>query len=376
MKIPELLGPHATQARDWLGRSDHVFTSELPSRFSGLEPHGIWSYSPFLCGVGLLEALEISYRLSMLVWDVLNEPLLMVSLHGMLRQRGRAVGLDDLLKFISRNCVAIKPRLSSQNKAPNGSGQDIKTALNVRQNLNFRYLSRLALYRELDWDPAKISQSGQPCYTFLASTISVWERDKQSLDAHGDDMLKRFQRENGKFNTVFGKPDDHDSLSASTQKYGHSEYGPCGKGLLILSEVDMVQDLCDRWPMSAMDYLWIAMKFISVFEAIEQQLAKVQNPLFLQCDWRRRLMARYFLVTKISQKQPGYEECLEIVEKELNKENMSFLQFTYWEQQDQRMPSLTDASIKRHTGELEALAQADAELETLEDDTNSKRDVK
>ena len=89
--------------------------------------------------------------------------------------------------------------------------------------------------------------------------------------------------------------------------------------------------------MSAMDYLWITMKIIGVFEAIEQQLAKVQNPLFLQCDWRRRSMARYILVTKIFQKQPGYEECLEVVEKELNKENMRFTKFTYWKQLDQRM---------------------------------------
>ncbi|THX29952.1 hypothetical protein D6D10_08772 [Aureobasidium pullulans] len=375
-EILELLGPHAAQARDWLGRSDHVFTSELPSRFSGLEPHGLWSYSPFLCGVGLLEALEISYRLSMLVWDVLNEPLLMVNLHGILRQRGRTVGLDDLLELLSRNCVAIKPRLSSQNKAPNGSGQDIKTALNVRQNITFRYLSRLALYRELDWDPAKISQSGQPCYTILASAISVSERDEQKINADGDDMSKSSREETKNFNTVFGKLNDHGSLSASTQKYGHSEYGPGGKRLLILSERDMVQDICDRWPMSAMDYLWITMKIIGVFEAIEQQLAKVQNPLYLQCDWRRRSMARFFLVTKIAQKQPGYEECLEVVEKELNKENMRLTQFIYWEQLDQRLPSLMEASIRRQERELEALAQADAELKSLENDTNSNRDVK
>lgn len=375
-EVLRLLGPHAAQAREWLGKSDHVFTSELPSRFSGLEPHGLWNYSPFLCGVGLLEALEISYRLSMLVWDVLDEPHLMVNLHDILRRRGRAVGSDDLLEFLLRTCVALKPRLSSHSKAPNGSGQDIKTALNVRQNLSFWYLSRLALYRELDWDPAKISQSGQPCCTILASAISISERDEQKVNADGDDMSKSFREETRNFNTVLGKLNDHGSLSASTQKYGHSEYGPCGKRLLVLSEVDMVQDICDRWPMSAMDYLWITMKIIGVFEAIEQQLAKVQNPLFLQCDWRRRSMARYILVTKIFQKQPGYEECLEVVEKELNKENMRFTQFTYWKQLDQRMPSLTEASIRRQEGELEALAQADAELETLEDDTNSKRDVK
>lgn len=39
------------------------------------EASGIWNYSPFLCGAGLMEALEIAYRISMKMWDFNFEPI-------------------------------------------------------------------------------------------------------------------------------------------------------------------------------------------------------------------------------------------------------------------------------------------------------------
>lgn len=44
------------------------------SRFVGSDPHGLWRYSPFLCGVGLMEALELAYRAGMQMWDRNPEP--------------------------------------------------------------------------------------------------------------------------------------------------------------------------------------------------------------------------------------------------------------------------------------------------------------
>ncbi|PTB69505.1 hypothetical protein BBK36DRAFT_1187349 [Trichoderma citrinoviride] len=56
----------------------------LPSRFATTNPNGLWDYSPFLCGAGLAEGLELSYRCAMVLWDKLRELLLVVYLHGML----------------------------------------------------------------------------------------------------------------------------------------------------------------------------------------------------------------------------------------------------------------------------------------------------
>ena len=50
-----------TTERDW-------------SRFDKVGDDGIWKYSPFLCGAGLVEALEINYRTIMGLWDHNPEP--------------------------------------------------------------------------------------------------------------------------------------------------------------------------------------------------------------------------------------------------------------------------------------------------------------
>ena len=50
-------------SRDWLGESKYMYGSKAipPSRFSKTNTNGVWEYSPYLCGVGLMEGLELSY---------------------------------------------------------------------------------------------------------------------------------------------------------------------------------------------------------------------------------------------------------------------------------------------------------------------------
>ncbi|KAI0378712.1 hypothetical protein F5Y04DRAFT_290860 [Hypomontagnella monticulosa] len=59
-----------------------------PSRFSDTDPNGLWEYSPFLCGVGLMEALEYAHVIGMYVWDQVHEAMLLVHLHNMLVKKG------------------------------------------------------------------------------------------------------------------------------------------------------------------------------------------------------------------------------------------------------------------------------------------------
>jgi hypothetical protein len=39
-----------------------------PSRFAATNANGLWEYSPYLCAVGLVEALELVYKLGMIHW--------------------------------------------------------------------------------------------------------------------------------------------------------------------------------------------------------------------------------------------------------------------------------------------------------------------
>ncbi len=60
---------------DWLGGTNGVlgFANIPPSRRNGL-----WEYSPFLCGVGLMESLELAYLAGMSLWEGLCEPTTLI----------------------------------------------------------------------------------------------------------------------------------------------------------------------------------------------------------------------------------------------------------------------------------------------------------
>lgn len=59
-----------------------------PSRFSNSNSNGLWEYSPFLCGVGLSEALETAYCLGMKLWDDIPEASCIIHLHNFLVVKG------------------------------------------------------------------------------------------------------------------------------------------------------------------------------------------------------------------------------------------------------------------------------------------------
>ncbi|KAK1832037.1 hypothetical protein QBC39DRAFT_257511 [Podospora conica] len=73
---------------DWLGETnDEAELANIPpSRFSSTNRNGLWEYSPYLCGVGLAESLQIMYLLGMRLWDLLPEITYTQHLHNMLVQ--------------------------------------------------------------------------------------------------------------------------------------------------------------------------------------------------------------------------------------------------------------------------------------------------
>lgn len=54
---------------EWLGESKYMYglTTIPPSRFSNTNSNGLWEYSPFLCGVSLVEVLELSYSIGLMI---------------------------------------------------------------------------------------------------------------------------------------------------------------------------------------------------------------------------------------------------------------------------------------------------------------------
>ncbi|CAD0082371.1 unnamed protein product [Aureobasidium vineae] len=310
-----LLDRFKVQTGDWLGNSERVFTSEVPSRFSSVARNGLWDYSPFLSGVGLVEALEISYRLTMLAWDTIPELLSLLRLQYLLLQKGYMRRSDELVSFLIHNAASsseVKKSKSSSlasveesrrrssrvakytqhdTETAIGAAQDMQHVLSVDGNIIFRRKSHLLVYRESGWDTARVVQSKDSAESVLSSFSTVWARDKSNNDSEGDPFLRLYRENASRFNSVFASGSssstlDTSEITASSQRLGHSEYGPGGLRQLVLAEWDIVNDICDKIPLSGLDYMWITMKIMDIFEAVEKSLESMSVEKFLY--WGRR----------------------------------------------------------------------------------------
>jgi hypothetical protein len=73
-----------------------------PSRFSSTNENGLWVYSPFLCGTGLMESLELTYLAGMGIWERIPEPMLLIHLHNMLVKKAYLKKPDSLFQSLER----------------------------------------------------------------------------------------------------------------------------------------------------------------------------------------------------------------------------------------------------------------------------------
>lgn len=184
--------------RDWLGESKYISGLKTipPSRFTSSNSNGLWEYSPFLCGVGLMEALEIAYTFGMWMFDSCKEPVLLVHLHNMLHKKGyikQPIGLYESLSelfptsffsggnaprlgFAPAFLARIKEVTSRGNTAKVVSGRgkalqgkDIHSMMSSKVNTMFQEKSNLLLYRQAIWNPDRIPDSALDCHTMLAA---------------------------------------------------------------------------------------------------------------------------------------------------------------------------------------------------------------
>ncbi|KAL1858888.1 hypothetical protein Daus18300_009757 [Diaporthe australafricana] len=181
---------------DWLGESKymHGLTTIPPTRFAKTNPNGLWEYSPFLCGVGLLEGLELSYRLSLVLWDRLPDPVLLIHLHNMLVQKGyiqQPVGLYAIFQNLFTECFftdgkiptsnfveAFNSRINEMNKGRHNQRASVRNAaraglglhgiLDISTNNFFKKKSNILLYREVDWNPDRIEDKDITVGSLLA----------------------------------------------------------------------------------------------------------------------------------------------------------------------------------------------------------------
>ncbi|KAK1623819.1 hypothetical protein BDP81DRAFT_331472 [Colletotrichum phormii] len=147
--------------------------SKVASRFSHANSNGLWDYSPYLCGVGLVEGLRLVYSASMATWNQIVEPITFVHLHNMLKERGyldqmtsiRVNRVAGFFRAFFRDSIFPKGEIPKfkfarcfqdvfdASKVPSIDGYDVGDLSNLSM---FRTKSQLVLYQEANWDPSRI----------------------------------------------------------------------------------------------------------------------------------------------------------------------------------------------------------------------------
>jgi hypothetical protein len=199
---------------NWLGETKDTYG--LNSRFSNTNSNGLWEYSPFLCGAGLSEALELAYGMGMLLWDKFPEPMCVLHLHNMLVQKGlvaqpvilwaalQSFFQDSLFSngnvptfefaeaIITRigrpNAHRSSPRNRSRRQQLSRNATNMNELLDPSVNRLFKTKSLLQAYRGANWIPDRIPDEDIPFPTSLASMRLV-ETKKTKDRATGEVTL-------------------------------------------------------------------------------------------------------------------------------------------------------------------------------------------
>ncbi|KAL2122711.1 hypothetical protein VTJ04DRAFT_3166 [Mycothermus thermophilus] len=134
------------------------------SRFSNTDANGLWEYSPFLCGVGLAEALEAAYLTGMYVWEHTIEPISIMHLFNMLCKKGyldrsRMVVYDALERFFG-SAFFVKGQPPSS-------------------NFSHAYLTRLFTMKE----------AAKKLNSLRRQTARMTKTRRPTAEAQGDDRL-------------------------------------------------------------------------------------------------------------------------------------------------------------------------------------------
>ncbi|KAH8802625.1 hypothetical protein F5884DRAFT_802467 [Xylogone sp. PMI_703] len=390
-EVSEILKIAQEDFVDWLGESKYMYglTHIPPSRFSSTNANGLWEYSPFLCGVGLGEALEIAYSLNFFIWDRIPEPICLIHLHNMLVQKGfigKEVGLyasfqeifptaffvdgkaptSDFIGAFAEICAKTGSRRATfERQAIRRSalrtGADIYALWNPKANRFFTQKSLLRLFAEADWIPERIPDEDIHLMSVLSMArlsqtkiITDPETGKRVLDS--TELVKRARSAGMSDDTLIAMSHSIDALSTDpinqhhldqilhslpegytmgTPKSGRERIFT-GSGLLDLIKLDFVKQLSGDLPVLAANYVWITVQFMMLFLRIEDELKRLRNPLWVRAYEEDPVLMsnkRSSLTALVLAEQD--EECMEVMARLFQDPRVGFMTHLYWDVDDE-----------------------------------------
>ncbi|THC94884.1 hypothetical protein EYZ11_005646 [Aspergillus tanneri] len=379
---------------NWLGESNYMHGLQTIPLSCFSSTNGLWEYSPFLCGVGLIEGLEITYLLNMKIWDRIPEPVLLIHLHNMLLQKGyitKPIGLYASLEelfpssFFSAGKVPTSNfagallarinetgsrRLIFERKATARtaarSAVDIHGLLDVNANRFFRTKSTLTLYRQVDWDPERIADSDIRVTSFLGmarlgqkkqligpmtgerrleDTELVNRARAQGMDELALlDLLSLLGRLKANDDVrlpenLLGSSSKGQRLPELSKRTGgathpndvHNDLKVTGQKLLELLKWDIFADVCGEQPLLSLNYVWVTARFIMLFMQIEEELRRLKNPLYVRAYETEREWRWHKRVGLTMMALSGEDnECLQTMAREFQNPRVGFMTHIYW----------------------------------------------
>lgn len=316
----------------------HSLSALLPSRFASRNPNGAWDYSPFLCGAGLAEGLELLYRSIMVLWEGMPEPMLIIHLHHMLVQKGHLkqtislygnLGMIFSGSFFSGGQLPIsgffKAFHSQFGKSPSREESQkmmnrraVEKATRARDLLNlvplpcFKQKSSLTMYASADWDPDRVPDSDVDPLSALGlirlsqtrrirdPVTSVWRLEEtdlvqraraagmgESIISALDPLFEMFRDERqAQMDRVRSEYPSwlYDVNKASKKAESSVKSTKCevtAERLLRIIYKDVHNDVCGRLrAFSNLSYIYITMQIILTFEKFESECQTSSNPTF------------------------------------------------------------------------------------------------
>jgi hypothetical protein len=375
---------------NWLGESKymHGLTNIPPSRFSNTNANGLWEYSPFLCGVGLMEGLEIAYLAGMMVWERLPEPMMIIHLHNMLVKKGyfkKPVGLYATLEQL------FAPAFFLDGKAPSSDfsaaflarmravtstrkkwdiarklatkEHDIHRMMTVEAHRFFRIKSDLLLYRQSKWNIDAIPDADIPLTSPLA--ILRISQTKQIVDPishktkfEDTEFIKRARaggmtdevmldfvsgvgtmgQESGPitggYNRIHRSTNPKNPFLKEKPKATNTHaFAPNSREILEIAKADLYFDISGEvWPLSSLNYISVTGTMMMVFSRIEARLTERRNRLYVRAydidiEWAH---FKRMGLTQLAMHEED-EECLRIMAEVFEEARFGFQNFVYWE---------------------------------------------
>ncbi len=304
-----------------------------------------------------------AYRYSLLVFDAIPEPILLVHLHNMLVKKGyntEPVGLYASFQRLFQTAFFADGKVPTANFAEaleerivqshnylsrtRPALEDVKKLKNTRF---FKEKSFLMLCDEAGWNPDRIPDRN----VHLPSMLGFYrksqtkhivdpitrQRRMEDTDLVSLALLSWALREAGGSSTLEGTHILDAFLkivAGDLPKLGSkddSNHDISGETLLRLLKVDISNDICGSVPVSALNYAWVMARFMILFHQFERELSKLRNPVYVgayetESLWQKQ--KRVGLICLAFQLQD--EECLRVMAREFQKSEARFTDHVYW----------------------------------------------